>query len=251
MDRIYNKIINNKQKGIKMLAVLLDPDKYSDVLLGKIIPELKLATPDFIFVGGSHTNLSTDKLIEKIKAEIAADVVLFPGNVSQFSDKADAVLFLSLISGRNPEFLIEQHVKSALTIKQSAVEVIPTAYILIDGGRVTSVQRVSATQPISAEDQNLIVATAVAGELLGMRLHYLEAGSGAVTPVCADTITAVRNNISVPLIVGGGIRTIEDIQTAFNAGADLVVAGNIFENEPEKIREFVDFVKSQRSLFFV
>lgn len=251
MDRIYNKIISNKQKGIKMLAVLLDPDQYSDVLLGKIIPELKLTPPDFIFVGGSHTNLSTDKLIEKIKAEIAGDVVLFPGHVSQFSDKADAVLFLSLISGRNPEFLIEQHVKSALTIKQSAVEVIPTAYILIDGGRVSSVQKVSATQPIPSEDQNLIVATAVAGELLGMRLHYLEAGSGAVAPVCADTIAAVRNNISVPLVVGGGIRTVGDIQTALNAGADLVVAGNIFESEPEKISEFVDFVKSQRSLFFI
>ncbi|MBP1675507.1 MAG: geranylgeranylglyceryl phosphate synthase [Bacteroidetes bacterium] len=226
-----------------MLAVLLDPDKCTGELLQKILYQLQNAVPDFIFVGGSQASLSTNRLIAIIKQEINCEVVLFPGNVSQFSPNADAVLFLSLISGRNPEFLIEQHVQSALTIKQSGVEVIPTGYVLIDGGRITSVQSVSATQPISAENKEMIVSTAVAGELLGMKLIYLEAGSGALIPVSSETIATVIDNISVPLIVGGGIRTIEGIQTAFSAGADLVVVGNIFETEPEKIRGFINAAK--------
>ena len=243
MNNIYNKILINKQAGRKMLAVLLDPDKCTGELLQKVLNQLQNAEPDFIFVGGSQASLSTSRLIALIKQEISCEVVLFPGNVSQFSANADAVLFLSLISGRNPEFLIEQHVQSALTIKKSGVEVIPTGYILIDGGRITSVQSVSATQPISAENKEMIVSTAIAGELLGMKLIYLEAGSGALIPVNSETIASVTDNISVPLIVGGGIRTVEGIQTAFSAGADLVVVGNVFETEPEKIRGFINAAK--------
>lgn len=231
-----------------MIAILLDPDHCTNEQSDKIISILKTNSPDFIFVGGSHAVASTDHLIEILKAELKTDIVLFPGNASQFSDKADALLFLSLISGRNPEFLIGQHVNSALEIKESGIEVIPTAYILIEGGKTSSVEYMSNTRSIPHDKKNIALSTAIAGELLGMKLVYLEAGSGANLPVNKTMIQFVRKNLSVPLIVGGGIKTIENLESAFNAGADIVVVGNAFESHPEKIEEFIQFTSNYKTI---
>ncbi len=225
-----------------MLAVLLDPEKCTGKMLSNILSALKVSLPDFIFIGGSSKNVTTSRLIDSLKT-IPVPKILFPGDASQFSPEADGLLFLSLISGRNPDYLIGQHVHSALTISKSRVEVIPTGYILIDGGTDSSVSRVSNTTPITAQDVENCVSTAVAGELLGMKMIYLEAGSGAEYPVSPEMITAVKQVTTIPLIVGGGIKTTVQLQSAFNSGADLVVAGNVFESEAGKIVEFAEFVK--------
>jgi len=168
-----------------------------------------------------------------LKSKTSLPVVLFPGSAMQFAPNADGILFLSLISGRNPDFLIGQHVAVAPTVKQSGVEVIPTGYILIDGGSPTSVQYMSQTMPIPNTKPEIAVATAIAGELLGLKAIYLEAGSGAMVPVPAVLIQAVRKAITIPIIVGGGIRTREQYQSALDAGANLVVVGNGLEANPQ------------------
>lgn len=221
-----------------MLAVLLDPDKCFGELMEKILDQLKSFHPDFIFIGGSSKNCFSDDLLNQL-ADIPVPKVLFPGDASQFTPKADALLFLSLISGRNTDYLIGQHVHSALKIKKSGIEVIPVGYILIDGGTDSAVKRVSKTNPIRSNDVEKSVSTAVAGELLGMKMIYLEAGSGALNPVSAEIISAVKSELNTPLIVGGGIKTTEQLKNAFDAGADLVVVGNVFESETERIEEFV------------
>lgn len=247
-NNIYKKILTNYAAKRKMIAILLDPDHCTNMQLDKIISILKTNTPDFIFVGGSHAVTSTDNLIETLKSKLNTDIILFPGNASQFSDKADALLFLSLISGRNAEFLIGQHVNSALEIKKSGIEVIPTAYILIEGGKTSSVEYMSNTRPIPHDKKSIALSTAIAGELLGMQLVYLEAGSGANMPVGKNMIQFVRKNLSVPLIVGGGIKTLDNLESAFNAGADIVVIGNAFESNPEKIEEFVRFCSDYKTM---
>lgn len=221
-----------------MLAVLLDPDKCFGELMEKMLDQLKSFHPDFIFIGGSSKNCFSDDLLSQL-ADIPVPKVLFPGDASQFTPKADALLFLSLISGRNTDYLIGQHVHSALKIKKSGIEVIPVGYILIDGGTDSAVKRVSKTNPIRSNDVEKSVSTAVAGELLGMKMIYLEAGSGALNPVSAEIISAVKSELNTPLIVGGGIKTTEQLKNAFDAGADLVVVGNVFESETERIEEFV------------
>jgi putative glycerol-1-phosphate prenyltransferase len=183
-----------------------------------------------------------ENLICALKSTLSTPVVLFPGNISQFVPSADALLNISLVSGRNAEYLIGQHIAAAIAIKNSSIEVIPTAYLLIDGGRVSTTEYVSNTRSIPSDRPNIAVATALAGEQLGMRAVYLEAGSGAITPVNSEMIKAVRSQISVPLIVGGGICTAEQLQKAFDAGADLVVVGNILEKEPhmlEKLKRMI------------
>ena len=226
-----------------MLAVLLDPDQCRGFVLSSNIAELKSNIPDFIFVGGSHTLNSIDSLIDLLKEEIKTSVVLFPGNALQFSSNAHALLYLSLLSGRNAEFLIGQHVGSAVAIKKSEIEVIPTGYLLIEGGKSTSVEYISNTRPIPSDKKEIALSTAVAGELLGMKLIYLEAGSGALEPVPADMIECVKDGLSLPLIVGGGIKSAQQLKEAFDAGADMVVVGNIFESIPSKISEFVALTK--------
>ena len=226
-----------------MLAVLLDPDQCRGFVLSSTIAELKSNIPDFIFVGGSHTLNSIDSLIDLLKEEIKTSVILFPGNAVQFSSNAHALLYLSLLSGRNAEFLIGQHVCSAVAIKKSEIEVIPTGYLLIEGGKSTSVGYISNTRPIPSDKKEIALSTAVAGELLGMKLIYLEAGSGALEPVPADMIECVKAGLSLPLIVGGGIKSAEQLKDAFDAGADMVVVGNIFESTPSKIAEFVALTK--------
>lgn len=239
METIYKTILLNREMKRKMLAVLLDPDQCKGSLLASTIAVLKTHVPDFIFVGGSLTVSSADSLIEVLKEETKAEIVLFPGNASQFSTKANALLYLSLLSGRNAEFLIGQHITSSIAIKKSNIEVIPTGYLLIDGGRPSSVEYISNTRPIPRDKKEIALSTAVASELLGMRIVYLEAGSGAHLPVPAEMIEYVSNGLSLPLIVGGGITEIAQLEAAFDAGADLVVVGNEFEQNPHKIADFV------------
>ena len=238
---IYKKIQQKIAEGKKMLAVLIDPDKCISSL-PDFIQRINTFSPDFILVGGSLIFKSVEKTIEMIKKECSIPVILFPGNALQFTDKADAMLYLSLISGRNPEFLIGQHVTSSYAIKKSGVEHLSTGYILIDGGKPTSVEYMSNTMPIPPDKPEIAVATAIAGELIGHKLIYLEAGSGALYPVPASMIATVKENTDVPLIVGGGLRTTSDIQNALQAGADIVVVGNVLEKNPELLEEFVTII---------
>jgi len=244
MNQIYTYILENKAQNRKMLAVLVDPDKCCTTHFERLINLLKKHTPDFIFIGGSQLKIPFTELIQQFKIRLNIPIVLFPGDATQFSASADALLFLSLLSGRNAEYLIGQHVQVAQAIKKSGLELIPTGYILIDGGRHSAVEYISNTHPIPADRTEIVVSTALAGEMLGMKAIYLEAGSGANHPIAAHTIQFVKSQITIPLIVGGGIRTSEQLFSAFQAGADLVVIGNILETEPEKIEVFVT-IKNQ------
>ena len=214
----------------KLLAVLIDPDKFEEQNAAQFIQNLP-GNASHIFVGGSTVEEGrTCEVVKVIKTLCELPIILFPGDHSQISSHADALLFLSLISGRNPEFLIEQQVRSVEKIRKTNLEVIPTGYILIDGGKETSVQKVSNTIPLNQKDIQQIVNTSLAGEYSGKKLIYLEAGSGAKTPVSEEVIQAVKKAINIPIIVGGGIRSAQQLQLAYEAGADLVVIGTAFEN---------------------
>jgi phosphoglycerol geranylgeranyltransferase len=213
----------------KCLAVLIDPDKFDEDNVASFLNNLP-ANATLIFVGGSTVEHHvTSLVVQRIKAYTSLPVILFPGDYSQITEEADALLFLSLISGRNPEYLIEQQIKSVAQLRNSSLEIIPTGYILIDGGTESAVQRVSKTTPISQEDVELIVNTALAGQYSGKKLIYLEAGSGAKTPISDEIIREVKNAITIPLIVGGGIRSSIQFEKAYSAGADIVVVGTAFE----------------------
>ncbi len=222
------------------LALLLDPEKANlDAL-----PITADCYPDYIFVGGS-TGGDTTEFVRALRNKLPITnhqlpIVLFPGNSSQFTPEADAVLFLSLLSGNNPEFLVNQQIKSARTIHDSHMDFVPTAYVLIDGGVETSTMRVTQTKPLDPTDIDAIVNIAMAAELMGKKAIYLEAGSGAKVPVSPEIIKAVRANTSITLIVGGGIRTPEAMNTAYKAGADIVVIGNHFESHPEELSKFIN-----------
>jgi phosphoglycerol geranylgeranyltransferase len=220
------------EKGKRKIAVLIDPDKNSEDSLSKIIDNCNKSGVDLIFTGGSLVIGNTRDTVSYIKKKTRIPVIIFPGNVIQISDKADAILFLSLVSGRNPEYLIGQHVIAAPALRRSGIEVIPTAYILIENGKTTSVEYISNTLPIPADKPEIVVATAMAGEMLGMRLAYLEAGSGAAKSVSLGIISEVRKNISLPLLVGGGIRNGDEASSIFSAGADLIVVGSAIEQDP-------------------
>ncbi len=243
MKNIYKTILFNREINRKMLAVLLDPDQCRGSVLSSTIAALKSDPPELIFVGGSHTVTSVDSLIELLNEEVKSTIVLFPGNPAQFSTKADALLYLSLLSGRNAEFMIGQHITSSIAIKKSGIEVIPTGYLLIDGDKHSSVEYISNTRPIPRDKNEIALSTAIAAELLGMQLVYLEAGSGANTAVPAAMIEHVSSGLSIPLIVGGGIKTTDQMIEAFEAGADMVVVGNIFESKPHLISDFVACAK--------
>ena len=232
-----------------MFALLIDPEKVSDEWLHQIMSTVdgqqSIANSQLlIFVGGSQLRESAFDVVEKIKSLTSIPVVMFPGDTSQFADNVDALLFLSLASGRNSKYLIEQHIESAQTIKKSGVECISTGYILIDGGKHTAVERISNTSPYSTDNVQLITNTALACELLGHKIIYLEAGSGANHPVPQNIIKATRETISIPLIVGGGIKTPEQMLSAFDSGADLVVVGNHLESHPEDLSLFLNNIKS-------
>ncbi|QNJ97256.1 geranylgeranylglyceryl/heptaprenylglyceryl phosphate synthase [Constantimarinum furrinae] len=211
------------------LAILIDPDKFDIENTATFLRKLPSHTA-MLFVGGSTVPYGMTKdLIDKLKLFTAKPIVLFPGDVSQIVPNADGLLFLSLVSGRNPEYLIGQQIKAVQHLKQTELEVIPTAYLLIDGGNISAVEGVTGTSPMSQNDITGIVDTATASEYLGMKLVYLEAGSGALNPVRSEIIAAVKEAISIPLLVGGGIRTEAQKQAAYDAGADLVVMGTAFE----------------------
>lgn len=213
----------------KSLSVLIDPDKVEVEHISKILNRLPTQV-DYIFVGGSCVeNHKTDEVVKALKALSQLPIILFPGNVNQISAHADAILFLSLMSGDNPEYLVRQQVKSVRYLQYTSLEIIPTAYILIDGGKTTAVEEVSQTKAISQHEVQNIVYTAVAGMYSGKQLIYLEAGSGAKFPVKTEIIKAVKEQISIPLIVGGGIKTDKQQQMAYDAGADMVVMGTVFE----------------------
>ncbi len=228
---IYQEILQYKLQNKKLLAILLDPDKIDWSGMDKLIMKINQSPATHILVGGSLV-LSTkmDHLIVKIKQNCSLPVVLFPGNPSQISCMADGILFLSLISGRNPDFLIEHQVNAVPLLKKTKLEVIATGYILIDGGNETAVAKVSQTKPLDAKKSDYITQTAQAGEMLGNKMIYLEAGSGALIPVSSKIIQQVSENIQIPLIVGGGIYNKAAIQQAFDSGADMVVIGTAFEN---------------------
>ncbi|NVO10259.1 MAG: geranylgeranylglyceryl/heptaprenylglyceryl phosphate synthase [Bacteroidales bacterium] len=234
---IYNKIIESRGKK-KLFALLLDPDKCNPDHLHKVLHIACQGKVSMLLVGGSLVNTDINTFISKVKAESQVPIVLFPGNAIQFANGADAILLLSLISGRNPDFLIGNHVIVSGAIKRSGVEVIPTGYLLIDGGVHTSVQYMSNTMPIPSSKIDIAVATALAGEQLGLKMIYLEAGSGAKFPVPIEMISAIRKEINIPIIVGGGLKSPEQINSAWDAGADMVVVGNAIENNVEFLSSF-------------
>ncbi len=225
------------KKGEKLLAILLDPDKTSINELSAIAKKIKILKADFIFVGGSFVkNGATSIFVKALKDYTKIPIMLFPGDYSQVTNNADALLFLSLLSGRNPEYLIEQQIKSVPYLKNSTLEIIPTGYILIDGGTQSSVLKISKTKPIPQKNIDLAVATAIAGMYKGKQLIYLEAGSGAKNAVNSKIISSVKQNISIPLIVGGGIKTKEQLNNAYKNGADLVVIGTAFEENQDILK---------------
>jgi len=232
MKYIYQNILESISKEEKLLAILIDPDKMKLEDLAGFMLKLNQSLATHIFVGGSIVEDNvTETLVLKLKTFTNLPIVLFPGDVSQITKEAHALLFLSLISGRNADYLIGKHVTSVSKLKSTDLQVIPTGYILIENGKETAVERVTQTKPIPKKDIQTIVDTARAGELLGMKLIYLEAGSGAIYPVTSEIITNVKIEIQCPLIVGGGIKTKQQLNQAYNAGADMVVIGTAFEED--------------------
>jgi len=227
------------KQGKKSIAVLVDPDKVDDPSrLQQLINLANENCVDFFFVGGSlvtTTNLSD--VVKLIKENVTIPVILFPGNAIQIEPNADALLFLSLISGRNPELLIGQHVIAAPIIKNTRLEVIPTGYILISSGRTTSVAYISNTMPIPDDKYSLAACTAMAGEMLGLQTIYMDAGSGAEKEISPRMISTVRKVVNVPLIIGGGINTSRKAITALEAGADMIVIGNALEKDINLLTE--------------
>lgn len=232
MKNIYTNILKAIQQNNKLLAVLIDPEKLTLSQVPHFIRTVNTSIATHIFIGGStDTKSTTSTIVKAVKKVTNLPVLLFPGDYSQVTDQADGILFLSLISGRNPEYLIEQQVQSIPLLQQMSLEIIPTGYLLINGGVETSVQRVSNTEPMSQDNPDLVVHTALAGQYSGKKMIYLEAGSGANKMVSQEIIRRVKEVIEIPLIVGGGIRTKQQLQEAYLAGADLVVIGTAFEND--------------------
>lgn len=235
---IYSNFIQGKANGQRFFSILIDPDKLKIGKVDKIVDLAIKAKVDCFFIGGSLVvNDVLDEVIAKIKEVCNIPVLLFPGSSRQLSYKADALLFLSLISGRNPELLIGKHVETAPFLKISPLEVISTGYMLIDGGVPTSVSYMSNTYPIPSNKDDIAVCTAIAGEMLGLRLIYMDAGSGAEKPISTSMIEAVSGAIDIPLIVGGGIGTPEKAKANVDAGADIIVVGNAIEKDPNLIME--------------
>lgn len=246
MPSFLNDIL---KKSAKKIAILIDPDKVnSEAQLDPLIKKIEALESALIFVGGSTVDpIDFENCISAIKKKSELPVISFPGSSMQISDKADGILFLTLISGRNPDFLIGHQVESAHLIKKMDIEVIPTGYILIDGGKTSAVSYVSQTTPIPTDQITIAVNTAIAGEMLGLDVIFMDAGSGAKHPINAAMITAVRKNISIPLIIGGGLKTVEDIESALQAGADLVVVGNKIEQDTNFLLDIKALMSKQSS----
>lgn len=232
-------ILSNIEKSQKkQIAILIDPDKFDESLVLTQINAAKKAKVDFIFLGGSLiSNNAIEKSIDFIKTHCKIPLILFPGNGTHVSSNADAILFLSLISGRNADLLIGNHIHVAPWIKKQKLEAIPTGYMLIESGKLTTAQYISNTIPIPHDKADIAVATAIAGEMLGLKIIYLDGGSGAEKTISAQMISKVKENIDVPLIIGGGIRNVETAIKIVEAGANIIVIGNAAEENPEFIYE--------------
>ncbi len=228
------------QTSDKKLAVLVDPDKWSNVdQMAGLVSAINSSNVNLVLVGGSFmANDLFENTIAFLKRKTSTPVIIFPGNGMQISSKADGILLLSLISGRNPEFLIGQHVVAAPTIARSGISVLPTGYLLIEGGKSTAASYMSNTCPIPEDQVAIITATALAGEQLGMKAIYLDCGSGANNSLSIEIIKTVSNRIKIPLIVGGGIRSIEEAQEKWNAGANVVVIGTAIEKNLTMLENF-------------
>ena len=242
---IYKKITVNRKANKKSFALLIDPDKQNKNQLLSIIEKANDANTDYFFVGGSLlTNDSLDLCLNTLKENSTIPIVLFPGNAMQVNDKADGILFLSLISGRNAEMLIGKQVITAPILKKSSLEVLPTGYILIDSGKPTTVSYMSNTTPIPANKNTVAACTAMAGEMLGLKLIFMDGGSGAKNPISEAMIKEVRKSISVPLIIGGGINSGKKAIANCKAGADIIVVGNAIEKDKSLITEIANAVHS-------
>ena len=241
MTKRIHELLNGPKKK---LAILVDPEKTSSVsAIDALVEKLNVLKPTFIFVGGSTVSSNDMHMCLKLLRErTEIPLVIFPGSPEQVDEQADAILFMSLLSGRNPDYLIGHQVRSAKILKNMDIETISTAYLLIDGGKNSSVAYVSQTSPIPNEQTSIAVNTAVAGEMLGFQLAFLDAGSGAINPVPADMIRAVKNEISIPLIIGGGIKSIEEIESAYESGADVVVIGNKIEDDINFMLDLISYV---------
>ncbi|MGC8750030.1 geranylgeranylglyceryl/heptaprenylglyceryl phosphate synthase [Hydrotalea sp.] len=242
---LYHQLTEKKQAGKKSFAVLIDPDKVNETSIEALVQLSVQAKVDYFFVGGSLViSNHLDECIRQIKKACNIPIVLFPGSPSQVSRYADALLYLSLISGRNPELLIGQHVVSAPFVKKSGLEIMPTGYMVIDGGAPTTVSYISNATPIPSDKNDIAMCTAMAGEMLGMKLIYMDAGSGAKRPITEDMIKLVAQHIEVPLIIGGGITDAEKAYLNCKAGADIIVVGNAIEKDASLIKEISDAIHS-------
>ena len=244
-EKILDSIGKQKANGHKSFAVLIDPDKLTSESLLETIQLAKQANVDYLFVGGSLVVTDTlDKVVAAIKANCSIPVVLFPGSPDQITPKADALLYLSLISGRNPELLIGQHVISAPFVRQSGLEIIPVGYMLIDGGTPTTVSYISNTNPIPSNKNDIASCTAMAGEMLGLKVIYMDAGSGAQRAIPTIMISQVAKYVQIPIIVGGGLTNPEKAKENCLAGADIIVVGNAIEKDPALISQMAAAIHS-------
>jgi phosphoglycerol geranylgeranyltransferase len=241
-QHIYSHILKSKLRRKKQFAVLIDPDKFESE---EILDLAEKSHVDLILIGGSIiTNGNFEKCIETVKKKSKIPVVIFPGNNLQISKKADALLLLSLISGRNPDMLIGKHVISAPLLKSSGLELLPTGYMLIESGKQTAALYMSNTAPIPSDKEDIAMCTAMAGEMLGLKLIYMDAGSGAKNCVPETMIKKVSKAITIPLIVGGGINTPEKALKACSAGADIIVVGNALEKNKSLLKKIADTIHS-------
>jgi len=243
---VFRQILQKFEQGKKQYWILLDPDDFSSDEVKKIAETAQLSGASAILVGGSLIHCENiENFIAEIKKSADLPVILFPGDTAQLAKNADAILFMSLISGRNPDFLIGQQVKGAVKIAQSKVEPISMGYMLVESGTTTSVEFMSNTRPLPADKPNIAAAHALAAQFLGMSMVYLEAGSGAQNPVCDKIISAVKKSVKIPVIVGGGIRDVQTAKQKFAAGADILVTGNMLakENGLEIMKEIAGITK--------
>ena len=239
MKACLKKIEEGKRAGKKMLAVLLDPDKCTAENYPEAIISIEKSKADFIFIGGSLiTKGDLNKTVQLIKQSTSIPVVIFPGDASQISDQADGILLLSVISGRNPDLLIGQHVQASIKLRQSGLEILPTGYILVESERMTTAVYMSQSLPVPSHKPEIAACTALAGEQLGLRLIYLDGGSGAAAPVSREMISQVSSLVTIPIIAGGGITSLEEANLLWDAGSTIVVIGTAAEKNPVMLEEF-------------
>ena len=244
LTNLYEALSKRQTRGQKSLAVLLDPDHLDESSCRHLLELSEEHPVDYFLMGGSLVMSSHQaSLIRFIKSRSSVPVLLFPSHSLHLDTQADGILLLSLISGRNPDFLIGQHVIAAPLLRASSLQILPTGYMLVDTGRQTTASYMSNTTPLPYDKPTIAACTAMAGEQLGLRLMYLDGGSGAMYPVSPAMIRAVRQAVEVPLFVGGGINTAEKAQAALAAGADVIVIGNQIEKTPEFLGEVSKVVR--------